>query len=50
MVINPLLDFGLLVTEYRPDEMLGPDYLNLTTLTVTTTGQEILAALKESVF
>ncbi len=50
MVINPLLDFGLLVTEYRPDEMLGPDYPHLTTLTVTTTGQEILAALKESVF
>ncbi len=47
LVIDPLLDFALLTAEYRPREMPGHSFRELSAIELNATGREFLAALNE---
>jgi hypothetical protein len=48
MVINPLVDFGVLQTEYVTQETLGAEFRELSTFWVTPFGRGLLQALKDA--
>jgi len=48
MVINPLVDFGALQTEYVPHETLGAEFRELSTFWITPFGRGLLQALKDA--
>ncbi len=45
VVINPLVDFGILQTEYEPHKTLGADFPQLTTFQITPFGKGLLEAI-----
>ena len=44
-VINPLVDFGILQTEYEPHKTLGADFPQLSTFQITPFGKGLLEAI-----
>ena len=44
-VINPLVDFGALQTEYEPHKTLGAEFRELSTLRITPFGKGLLEAV-----
>jgi hypothetical protein len=44
-VINPLVDFGILQTEYQPHKTLGADFPQLSTFQITPFGKGLLEAI-----
>lgn len=45
VVINPLVDFGILQTEYGPHKTLGKEYRELSSFLVTRFGKGLLEAI-----
>jgi len=45
VVINPLIDFGILQTEYEPHKTLGADFPQLSTFWITPYGKDLLEAI-----
>ena len=48
VLIDPMTRFGVLKCVYRPNEILGSDYKDLETLSLTIPGKSLLTLLKES--
>jgi hypothetical protein len=48
LVINPLVDFGALHTEYEPHKTLGAEFPELSTFWITPFGRGLLQALKDA--
>jgi len=48
MVINPLVDFGALQTEYEPHKTLGAKFRELSAFWITPFGRSLLQALKDA--
>jgi hypothetical protein len=44
-VINPLVDFGILTTEYEPYKTLGVEFRELSTFQITPFGKGLLEAI-----
>jgi Plasmid pRiA4b ORF-3-like protein len=49
MVVYPLVDFGMLETEYQPHRTLGAEFRELSTIQLTPFGRDILVAIKDSI-
>lgn len=49
-VIKPHIDFGVLEAKYQPDEILGEEYRQITSIAITPFGKSILALLKNIAF
>lgn len=48
MVINPLVDFGILQTEYEPHKTLGAEFRELSTSRITPFGRGLLKAVDDA--
>jgi hypothetical protein len=48
MVIDPLLDFGILQAEDEPHKTLGPEFRELATFRITSFGRGLLEAINNS--
>ncbi len=48
IVVNPLVDFGILTPEYEPHKTLGAGYRELSTFRITPFGEGLLGAIKEA--
>jgi hypothetical protein len=48
LVINPLIDFGILQTEYEPHKTLGAEFRELSAFLITPFGRSLLQALKDT--
>ncbi|MBS4062527.1 MAG: plasmid pRiA4b ORF-3 family protein [Bacteroidetes bacterium] len=48
VLVDPMTRFGVLECGYRPNEILGGDYKDLETLSLTAPGKSMLTLLKES--
>jgi len=48
VVINPLVDFGILQTEYEPHKTLGADFPQLSTFRITPYGKDLLEAIQSA--
>jgi hypothetical protein len=46
VVINPLVDFGILQTEYEPHKTLGVEFRELSTFRITSFGKGLLEAIE----
>ena len=47
IVINPLVDFGILLTEYKPHKILGEEFQELSTFGITPFGRGLLEAIAD---
>jgi hypothetical protein len=48
MAINPLVDFGILQTEYEPHKILGTEFRELSTFRITPFGKGLLEAINDA--
>jgi hypothetical protein len=48
VVINPLVEYGILQGEYEPNKILGAELPDLTAFRVTNFGKGLLEAIKET--
>jgi hypothetical protein len=48
VVIYPLVDFGILLTEYEPHKTLGVEFRELSTLRITPLGRGLLEAINDA--
>ena len=48
IVINPLLDFGILQADYEPHKTLGAEFRELTAFRITPFGKGLLEAIREA--
>lgn len=48
MVINPLVDFGILQTDYEPQKTLGTDFRELSAIRITPFGRGLLEAINDA--
>lgn len=48
MVINPLVDFGILRTEYKPHSKFGPEFRELSTIQITPFGRVLLETIHDA--
>jgi hypothetical protein len=48
VVINPLVDFGILLTEYEPHKTLGAEFRELSTFRITPFGKGLLEAINDA--
>jgi hypothetical protein len=48
VVVDPLVDFGILTPEYAPHKTLGAEYRQLSTFRITSFGKGLLEAIKET--
>ncbi len=46
VIVGPLCDFGILVVEYGPDQVLGPGYRKLAAVQLTPFGKGLLTAIE----
>jgi len=48
-VINPLVDFGILKTEYAPHKTLGAEFRELSSFQITPFGKGLLEAINDAI-
>jgi hypothetical protein len=48
VVIDPLVDFGILQTEYEPHKTLGAEFRELSTFRITPFGKELLESINDA--
>ena len=48
-MINPLVDFGILQTEYEPHETLGAEFCVLSSFQITPFGKGLLEAINDAI-
>ncbi len=48
MVINPLVDFGILQTKYEPHKTFGAEFRELSTFRITPFGRGLLEAINDA--